>query len=86
MAGADLFMLRNQTKLAAFMFHQAAEQCLRALFEKTTGMYLNTHSLDKLTRYCSMTCWRLPEIFPGKNEKGERIFQLLQKAYIGGRY
>lgn len=85
-AGADLFMLRNQTKLAAFMFHQAAEQCLRALFEITTGMYVNTHSIDKLVRYCSMSCWRLPEIFSQKNEKGERLFQLLQKAYIGGRY
>ena len=49
-------------------------------------MYVNTHSIDKLVRYCSMACWRLPEIFSQKNEKGERLFQLLQKAYIGGRY
>lgn len=85
-AGADLFMLRNETKLAAFMFHQASEQLLRALFEITTGLYVNTHSLDKLMRYCSLTCWRLPEIFCRNNDKGEKLFQLLQKAYIGGRY
>jgi hypothetical protein len=35
-------MIRKQPKLAAFMFHQAAEQCLHALFEIKTGMYLNT--------------------------------------------
>lgn len=85
-AGAVLYMVRKQPKLAAFMFHQAAEQCLHALFEIKTGMYLNTHNLDKLLRYCSMVCWRLPEIFPRDNEKEERLFQLLQKAYVGGRY
>ncbi len=85
-AGADLFMVRKQTKLAAFMLHQAAEQCLHALFEINTGMYLNTHSIDKLLRYGCMACYRLPEIFPRNNEKEERLFQLLQKAYVGGRY
>ena len=85
-AGAVLYMIRKQPKLAAFMFHQAAEQCLHALFEIKTGMYLNTHNLDKLFRYCSMVCWKLPEIFPRHNEKEERLFQLLQKAYVGGRY
>ena len=85
-AGADLFMVRKQTKLAAFMFHQAAEQCLHALFEISTGMHLNTHSIDKLLRYGSMTCYRLPEIFPRNNEKEEKLFRLLQKAYVGGRY
>lgn len=86
MAGADLFILRNQTKLAAFMLHQAAEQCLHGLFEISTGMYLNTHSIDKLLRYCSMINWRLPEIIPRNNDKEEKLFQLLQKAYAGGRY
>lgn len=85
-AGAVLYMIRKQPKLAAFMFHQAAEQCFHALFEIKTGMYLNTHNLDKLLRYCSMICWKLPEIFPRNNEKEEKLFHLLQKAYVGGRY
>lgn len=33
-----------------------------------------------------MVCYQLPEIFPRNNEKDERLFQLLQKAYVGGRY
>ncbi|MEO6837643.1 MAG: HEPN domain-containing protein [Ginsengibacter sp.] len=86
LAGADLYIIRKQTKLAAFMLHQATEQCLHAMFELNTGMYLATHNIDKLLRYCSMICYRLPEIFPRNNKKEERLFQLLQKAYVGGRY
>jgi len=49
-------------------------------------MYLNTHSIDKLLRYGSMVCYRLPGIFPRNNEKEERLFKLLQSVYLGGRY
>jgi len=85
-AGAELYIIRKQTKMAAFMLHQAAEQALHTMFQIHTGMYLNTHSIDKLVRYCSMISYQLPEIFPRDNEKNERLFQLLQKAYVGGRY
>jgi len=85
-AGAELYIIRKQTKMAAFMLHQAAEQALHTLFQLRTGMYVNSHNLDKLVRYCSMFCYNLPEIFPRSNEKEEHLFQLLQKAYVGGRY
>lgn len=49
-------------------------------------MYLNTHNIDKLVRYGSMVCYRLPGIFSRNNEKEERLFKLLQSAYLGGRY
>ena len=84
-AGAELYILRKQTKMAAFMLHQAAEQALHTLFQLRTGMYVNSHNLDKLLRYCSMLCYNLPEIFP-RSVKDEHLFQLLQKAYVGGRY
>ncbi len=76
------FYDRKQTKLAAFMLHQAAGQCLHALFEINSEMYLNTHSIEKLLRYACMACYHLPEIFPRNNDKEEKLFQLLQKAYI----
>ena len=85
-AGAELYMLRKQTKMAAFMLHQAAEQVLHTLFQLRTGMYVNSHNLDKLLRYCSMLCSNVTEIFPRNTEKEERLFQLLQNAYVGGRY
>ncbi len=37
-------------------------------------------------RYGCMVCYWLPEIFPRNNDKEEKLFQLLQKAYVGGRY
>lgn len=86
LAGADLYRLRKQNKMAAFMLHQAAEHALHTILRIGTGLYVHTHNLDKLIRYCSMVCFHLPEIFPHNNEKNERLFQLLQKAYVGGRY
>jgi HEPN domain-containing protein len=85
-AGAELYKLRKQNNLAAFMLHQAAEHALHTILTLHTGLYLNTHNIDKLLRYCSMVCYRLPEIFPRNNEENERLFQLLQKAYIHTRY
>jgi len=86
LAGADLFRIREQNKMAAFMLHQAAEQTLQTLFRIKTGLYIHTHNLDKLIRYCSMVSYKLPAIFPRNNEKNEKLFQLLQQAYIETRY
>ena len=86
LAGADLFRIREQNKMAAFMLHQAAEHALHTILKITTGLQINTHNLDKLIRYCSMVSYKIPEIFPRNNEKNERLFQLLQKAYISSRY
>jgi HEPN domain-containing protein len=86
LAGAELYTIRVQYKLAAFMLHQAVEQALRAMLIIQTGLRVNTHSIDRLVRYCSMFCFQLPEIFPGGNDEEKRVFQLLQKAYIDTRY
>jgi HEPN domain-containing protein len=86
LAGADLFRIREQNKMAAFMLHQATEQALQTLFRITTGLYIHTHNPDKLLRYCFMLSYKLPAVFPRTNEKNERLFQLLQKAYIDTRY
>jgi len=86
LAGADLFTLRKDYKMAAFMLHQAAEQTLLSLFLINTGFSLNTHNLDKLLRYCSMFLPQLLALFPRETEKDKRLFSLLQKAYIDARY
>jgi HEPN domain-containing protein len=86
LAGADLFRIREQNKMAAFMLHQAAEQALITFLQITTGLHLNTHSLDRLIRCGSMVSDKLALLFPRNNEKNERLFQLIQKAYIDTRY
>jgi uncharacterized protein len=86
LAAADLFRIREQNKMAAFMLHQSLEQILRSLLIITTGLQITTHNLDKLLRFCSMFYGRFPEIFKSHDGKSQKAFQLLQKAYIDGRY
>lgn len=86
LAGADLFRIREQNKMAAFMLHQATEQALITLLKIMTGLHLNTHSIDRLIRTCSLICDKFACIFPRNNDKNERLFQLIQKAYIDTRY
>ena len=85
-AGAELFIIRKEYKMAAFMLHQCAEHALLAMLKKGSGLHVNTHNLDKLIRYCAMVNYRVIDIFPRNNEKQERLFGLLQKAYIDTRY
>ncbi len=86
MAGADLYRIRQDYKLAAFMLHQATEQALRTMLIINTGYRANTHSIDKLIRYCSMFCCDLPGLFPKANERSKKLYSLLNKAYIDTRY
>lgn len=86
LAGADLFTIRVQYKMAAFMLHQAAEQALRAMLILHTGLRINTHSMDRLVRLCTMFCFELPDVFPRRAEREKRLFGLLHKAYIDTRY
>lgn len=85
-AGANLFLIRRQNNMAAFMLHQATEHALLTILSITTGLRVNTHNLDKLLRYCSMGTYIVNDVFPRREERDKRIFQLLQSAYVGARY
>jgi uncharacterized protein len=86
LAGAGLYQLRKEYRMAAFMLHQAAEQALRTLLMIRTGYQPHTHSIDKLLRYNALVCPQLAELFPQKSEGDKKLFSLLQKAYIHSRY
>lgn len=86
LAGSELFRIRNQYRLSAFMLHQAAEHCLHGLIKAGTGFHAYTHNLDRLIRYGSLVCYQLPDILPRKTEQDKKLFSLLQKAYGDARY
>ncbi len=86
LAGAELFCLRKENRMAAFMLHQAAEQALSTLLKTATGYYCCTHNIERLLRYAAMVTHRITEIFPKKTEAEKRLVSLLQKAYIDSRY
>ena len=81
LVGAELYSLRQQNKMAAFMLHQAAEHALPNILKVDTGLYINTHNLNELILYFSVVSFKMPEIFPRNNEKNKWLFQLLQKTY-----
>lgn len=86
LAGADLYRGRQQNKMAALMLHQAAETALHAILKITIGLTMNSHNLDRLTRYCSLSVPRVAEVFKKQLEPENRLFHLLQRAYIETRY
>lgn len=86
LAGAELYRIRKQNKMAAFMLHQSTEQALHTLLKIGTGFHCCTHNIERLLRYGSMVSYRLPDVFPRKTENEKRLFSLLQKAYIDTRY
>jgi len=86
LAGADLFRIRKQYRLAAFMLHQATEQALGTLIKIGTGYHCCTHNIERLVRYAGMVSYQIPDIFPRKTENEKRLFNFLQKAYIDSRY
>ncbi len=86
LAGAELFLVRRQFEMAAFHLHQAAEQIYTGIIRFKTGFQVQTHNLDKLYRYSKYLMPGLKDIFPRGVEKESKLFQCLQKAYLGSRY
>lgn len=85
-AGAELYLMRKQLKMAAFMLHQVAERCYVGLIQVMTGYRAGTHNLEKLLRYTRSFSAELCQLFPRNNDKEEHLFRQLQKAYIHSRY
>ncbi|MCK9404102.1 MAG: HEPN domain-containing protein [Chitinophagaceae bacterium] len=86
LAGADLYRIRKQNQLTAFMLHQATEHALLTILQLHTGLSVTTHNLDKLLRFCSLVSSNVADIFRRHIAEDNRMFQLLQKAYIESRY
>ena len=86
LAGAELFVIRKQFEIAAFHLHQAAEQIYTGIIQFTTGLHVQTHNLDKLYRYSKYLMPGLKDLFPRDTEGEIKLFQYLQKAYLGARY
>jgi HEPN domain-containing protein len=86
LAGSELYRIRKQYAMAAFMLHQSAEQSLHTLLKVGTGYHANTHNIDRLLRYAGLVSDQLSNIFPQKTEADKQMFHLLQKAYSDARY
>lgn len=86
LAGSELYRVRKQYSLSAFMLHQSAEQSLLALLNISTGLRLSSHNIERLIRYCSFLFPEFIELFQLDREEDKRVIRLLKKAYIDTRY
>ncbi|NII25159.1 HEPN domain-containing protein [Pseudoflavitalea sp. X16] len=84
--GVETFRTRRQYNIGAFLVHQAAELACMAAVRLVTGYRAGTHNLDRLLRYSLAFCGSELNVFPRNTDQERRLFKLLQKAYIHGRY
>ena len=81
------FNLReDELKIAAFILHQATERYYHAILLVFTGYKPKLHDIEKLGRQASNLNPECSKVFSNNNDEEERLFELLQKAYIDARY
>ena len=73
-------------KWAAFDINQAAEACYKAILLVCTDYYPNEHHLNILGKSSEKFDDGLKDIFPAETKEQREAFDLLDYAYIGGRY
>lgn len=76
----------QESKIAVFLLHQAAEQIYQAILLAFTGYKPCTHNLDKLRRYTNRFSIELAFLFPRNNEEEDHLFRLLLQGYVDARY
>ncbi|MFO0579772.1 MAG: HEPN domain-containing protein [Polyangia bacterium] len=78
--------IRNLTKHAAFLLHQATERYWHAAHLVFTGYKQQTHDIEKLGTMAGEQHPVLVEALPKTEPEDKRLFDLLKKAYIEARY
>ncbi len=76
----------NNLKGAAFHLHQAAEASYKTILLVFTNYNPNEHLLGLLGSMAEEHDKDLKGIFPKKTKREEKLFELLDYAYIGARY
>jgi HEPN domain-containing protein len=83
---AELSHKEDEFGLACFQLHQSIEICFRSILISLGGLELQTHHLSTLLEHSVRYLPELAESFPGDDTKAQKPLQLLQEAYIKGRY
>jgi predicted nucleotidyltransferase/HEPN domain-containing protein len=78
--------VRNLTKHAAFLLHQATERYYHAAHLVFTGYKQQSHDLERLGAMASDQHPLLVAALPKTEPEDKRLFDLLKKAYIEARY
>ncbi|MCK5113995.1 MAG: HEPN domain-containing protein [Phycisphaerae bacterium] len=76
----------SEYSLAAFNLHQATEHSYKAVLLMFGGECPQEHHLDILGNLASDYCPELKGLIPRKTDEQQKLFELLDYAYIGARY
>ncbi len=76
----------NESKIAAFLLHQAAERYITCLLLVHTGYRPKEHDMEKLLRQAAGFDPRFVGIFPSRSDEEKHLFDLLRRAYVDARY
>jgi predicted nucleotidyltransferase/HEPN domain-containing protein len=77
---------KDKPKLAAFLFHQAAERYYHCLLLVLTLYSPKSHKLNFLRSQCEQHAPRLVDAWPRETRFQQRCFELLRRAYVDARY
>ncbi len=83
---AEFNSAKGWPKLASFQLHQASENFLRTISLVHILYSPKNHDLDDLITNNKSFTTELCKIFPRNTPEEERLFDLLQRAYIESRY
>jgi predicted nucleotidyltransferase/HEPN domain-containing protein len=84
--GYNFYLNEKDYKRSAFNLHQAAEHSYKAILLVFTNYNPQEHYLGILGRMTAKYHHNLTNLFPSKTPKERDRFNLLDYAYIGGRY
>lgn len=77
---------RRHYKNAAFQLHQATERYYMAILLVFTHYKPKEHDIGTLGKQAKNLDLRFVQVFPRSTQEENRLFELLQKAYIDARY
>lgn len=77
---------QSERSLGLFMLQQAAELIFRTVALALYGCEKKTHSFQVLKQITRRVAPALNEVFPANTTEEQRLLQLLDDAYIHGRY
>ncbi|MNR96976.1 HEPN domain protein [compost metagenome] len=83
---AELLRANDQSKLAAFNLHQAAETIYQGLLQVQTLYSPKSHNLIRLRNMTEPLEPRLRDVWPHDTKFQKRCFELLRAAYVKARY
>lgn len=82
----NILYKHERYKIASFQLHQATENLLRVIPLVFILYGHKSHDLESLMKACKAFAPEIYKVFPRDTPEEERLFNLLERAYVESRY